>query len=68
MHNCRYDPIKEYGLSWWRMWAYYSFAKRFLFEIPAFTKKVRILLKEPIFGFVGIQRVTPLVRAHGYLY
>lgn len=50
------------------MWPYYAYAKRYLFEIPAFTKKVRILLKESIYGYMGIRHTVPLVRAHGYAY
>jgi len=50
------------------MWRYFAFQKRYLFNIPAFTKKVRILVKVSIYGYYGMLRIAPLVRGRGYAY
>ena len=63
MGNCLYDPIKEYGLPFYEMWKYAAFSKRFLFEVPSFTNKIRIKMTEVVFGFVGITKVNVLVRS-----
>lgn len=68
MHNCRYDPIKEFGLNFWEMWKYWGYNKRYLFPIPAFTKKIRVIVKECLFFYYGMRHIVPLVRAHGYGY
>jgi len=39
-----------------------------VFQLPAFTKKIRILMKEIIVGFVGFKKVAPLIRHQGYAY
>jgi len=63
MHNCKYDAIKNVGVNWFNMWKYYRFAKRFLFTIPAFTKKLRVLFKESTYGYFGMKNIVPLVRS-----
>jgi hypothetical protein len=50
------------------MWKYASFQKRYLFPTPAFAKKIRIIMKEAIFGYYGIERVVPLIRGFGYAF